>query len=157
MCTVIVTIRSVLWYVMSLAGTLMILVALFTNKWLEGSIGATNFISSENIIDTASDLATKVTDGDFQNLAERDIGLFTKCTVPEGTKFFEGECIPDLDYIKTLFTDLNDDKYPHAWRGAVICFVLGLGLMVVTDVFALLTLCCRSCLCCSVFTFCGSI
>ena len=59
--------------------------------------------------------------------------------------------------IETLFTDLDDTKYPHAWRGAVICFVFGLGLMVLTDLFALLTVCCRRCICCSVFTICGSI
>jgi len=29
--------------------------------------------------------------------------------------------------------------------------------MVVTDVFALLTVCCRRCVCCSVFTVCGSV
>ena len=46
MCTIICTVRTVLWYVMSLAGTLMILVALFTNKWLEGHAGLSNFISS---------------------------------------------------------------------------------------------------------------
>jgi hypothetical protein len=46
MCTIVVTIRSVLWYVMSLAGTLMILVALFTNKWLEGELRATNLQSA---------------------------------------------------------------------------------------------------------------
>jgi hypothetical protein len=36
MCTIIVTIRSVLWAVMTIVGTLMILVALFTNRWLHG-------------------------------------------------------------------------------------------------------------------------
>ena len=36
MCTIIVTIRSVLWAVMTIVGTLMILVALFTNRWLQG-------------------------------------------------------------------------------------------------------------------------
>ena len=40
MCTIIVTIRTVLWYVMSLASTLFILVALFTNRWLEGTYSA---------------------------------------------------------------------------------------------------------------------
>ena len=46
MCTIVVTIRAVLWYVMSLAGTLMILVALFTNKWLEGELRTTNLQSA---------------------------------------------------------------------------------------------------------------
>jgi len=58
--------------------------------------------------------------------------------VPEGKKFFEGECIPELDQLEKLFTDLNDDLYPHAWRGAVVCFVFGLTLMVITDLFALM-------------------
>jgi hypothetical protein len=34
---------------MSLAGTLMILVALFTNKWLEGEIRPTNLASASKI------------------------------------------------------------------------------------------------------------
>jgi hypothetical protein len=156
MCTIIVTIRAVLWYVMSLAGTLMILVAMFTNKWLEGKVGVTNLSSAEGILDTMSGMVTDVTDGDF-NVLGRSAGLFLKCKEPEGTKFFEGECIPDLNNVATLFTDLDDTKYPHAWRGAVICFTIGLGLMVITDLFALLTICCRRCLCCSVFTVCGSV
>ena len=37
MCTVIVTIRSVLWSVMTIAASLMILVSIFTNQWLIGT------------------------------------------------------------------------------------------------------------------------
>ena len=58
------------------------------------------------------------------------MGLFIECTQPTGQKFFEGECIPDPNNLKSLFTELNEDEYPHAWRGAIIAFVLGLGLMV---------------------------
>ena len=49
MCTIICTVRTVLWYVMSIAGTLMILVSLFTNKWLEGHLSTTNFASAGKI------------------------------------------------------------------------------------------------------------
>ena len=45
----------------------------------------------------------------------------------------------------------SDDKFPHAWKGAVGCFGLGLGIMIVTVVLALLTPCCRYCFCCSTF------
>ena len=62
------------------------------------------------------------------------VGLFLHCTQPSGQKFFEGECIPDPNDLKSLFTDLDEDKYPHAWRGAIIAFVLGLGLMVSNSV-----------------------
>ena len=58
--------------------------------------------------------------------------------IPEGKKFFEGECIPEWDSIEKMFQDMNDEVYPHAWRGAVLCFILGLGLMVITDIFALM-------------------
>ena len=134
MCTIIVTIRSVLWYVMSLAGTLMILVALFTNRWLDGAFTATSFGSINNIAKSASDIASNignaVNDGNANEVASHTVGLFLKCTQPTGQKFFEGECIPDPNDLKSLFTDLDEDKYPHAWRGAIIAFVLGLGLMV---------------------------
>ena len=72
-------------------------------------------------------------------------------------KIFEGECFPSVEELKLIFMDLDDAKYPHAWRGAVLLFGLGLALMVITDLFALLTACCRSCICCSVFTICGSL
>ena len=40
---------------------------------------------------------------------------------------------------------LDNEDYPHAWRGAVVCFTLGLAIMVLTDLFALLTICCTHC------------
>ena len=83
-----------------------------------------------------------------------DFFLFQKIA---GEKFFEEECIPDWEKLPQIWTDWDETKYPHPWRAAVLCFALGLGLMVVTDLFALLTVCCRSCICCSVFTICGSI
>ena len=58
--------------------------------------------------------------------------------VPNGKKVFEGECIPELDSLEKMFTEFNDDTYPHAWRGSVLCFVFGLALMVITDLFALM-------------------
>lgn len=124
---------------MSLAGTLMILVALFTNKWLVGTVGSTNLLSTDGIIDATTDVFNTVADGNIADPLRRDIGLFIKCTVPEGQKLFEGECIPNLDNIETLFTDLDDQKYPHAWRGAVICFLLGLALMVITGILIIVT------------------
>lgn len=168
----IVTIRTVLWYVMSLAGTLLILVAMFTNKWIEGTFQANSLKSLAESSDplgtlsnlgnqVASNINSAVSDGNVNDLIKSNIGLFRQCTDPAAfndKKFFEGECIPNLDEIKDMFDPdkLDNDDYPHAWRGAVVCFVLGLGIMVLTDLFALLTICCRSCLCCSVFTVCGS-
>jgi len=172
MCTMIVTIRTVLWYVMSLAGTLLILVAMFTNKWLEGHFQA-NILKGDSLESVgnslvnlgtqfASNVNSAVSDSSkIDGLMDNHIGLFTQCTDPVAIgekKFFEGECIPDLKEIKRMFDPdrIDNDDYPHAWRGAVVCFTLGLGIMVITDLFALLTICCRRCICCSVFTVCGS-
>jgi len=144
MCTIIVTIRSVLWAVMTIAGTLMILVSLFTNRWLIGSQQIQAF-------------------GDFPGPNNFDydrkaVGLFLDCLKPEGNPIFEGECIPKLDLLmEQMNHTTSDDKFPHAWKGAVGCFGLGLGIMIVTVVLALLTPCCRYCFCCSTFMFCGSV
>ena len=45
----------------------------------------------------------------------------------------------------------NDDVFPHAWKGGIGCFTLGLVIMILTVLLALLTPCCRYCMCCSVF------
>ena len=68
MCTIIVTIRSVLWYVMSLAGTLMILVALFTNRWLDGTFSATNLSSVRNIGETAINVFDSVSNNQVSQM-----------------------------------------------------------------------------------------
>ncbi|XP_040580413.1 LHFPL tetraspan subfamily member 2a protein [Lepeophtheirus salmonis] len=157
MCKIIVTVRTVLWYVMSLAGTLMILVSLFTNKWLLGKISTTNLSTSDDFLSTAIGLGNSVASGNIKDILERNVGLFIDCKIPKGKKFFEGECIPDWENIDKVFLDMSESAYPHAWRGAIICFVIGLAFMIITDFFALMTICCRSCVCCSVFTICGSI
>ena len=41
--------------------------------------------------------------------------------------------------------------------GIVATLTCSLLLQVITDLFALLTICCRRCVCCSVFTVCGSV
>lgn len=51
---------------------------------------------------------------------------------------FDGECVPDLSYLEKVFNELDDDKYPHAWRGTVICFGVGLVVMAFTEALAIL-------------------
>jgi len=166
MCTLIVTIRTVLWYVMSLAGTLLILVASFTDRWLHYPRSSSNLFGLGNINNVANQLENtfnQVKDGDLNandlvdKIAFSSMGLFKDCTKPEGA-FFEGECVPNLDDLEEIYTNwTNTQLYPHAWRGAILCFTLGLFVCVLTDLFALLTICCRRCICCSVFTVCGSL
>merc|ERR1719208_765612 len=125
---------------MTIAGSLMILVSLFTNRWLIGG-------SSNNVANNIG----------FDNLGfgvddRISVGIFLKCVKPEGDLIFEGECIPSLTELEKQFLSKDDNVYPHAWKGGIGCFVLGLAIMVFTVLLALLTPCCRTCLCCSVFT-----
>ena len=72
MCTIIVTIRTVLWAVMTIAGSLMILVSLFTNRWLIGGSrnGVANNIGFDNLGFGVDDRIS--------------VGIFLKCVKPEG-------------------------------------------------------------------------
>jgi len=144
MCTIIVTIRSVLWSVMTIAGTLMILVSLFTNRWLRGEPPDTSLAGLANNIMGAMG-------------QEPDLGLFPECKQPQGKLLFEGECVPRWDKMKEKLFDSDDNEYPHAWKGAVLAFAIGLALMLLTVVLSLVTPCLRSCICCSTFTFSGSL
>ena len=66
---------------MSLAGTLLILVAMFTNKWLEGHVEASSFGSVSDAIDTTLDIGTSVLDGKITDALENNVGLFLNCKV----------------------------------------------------------------------------
>ena len=110
MCTLIVTIRTVLWYVMSLAGTLLILVACFTDRWLhrpslqerltdmEGTVldswNSIAFLDDKimnywyiwkwfiiDFVETGKNVITSASDGVIFDVAKENIGLFEKCTV----------------------------------------------------------------------------
>ena len=103
MCTIIVTIRSVLWAVMTIAGSLMILVSLFTNRfliffceyfslfyflfnrWLIGGFQVpSNANSLTNSFNSAMDKF-----GDFASGRPLDdkvaVGIFLDCVKPEGS------------------------------------------------------------------------
>merc|ERR1719471_565954 len=122
----------------------MILVSLFTYRWLIG--GSRNGVANNIGFDKLLAVDDRIS-----------VGIFLKCVKPEGDLIFEGECIPSLTELEKQFLSKDDNVYPHAWKGGIGCFVLGLAIMVFTVLLALLTPCCRTCLCCSVFTFCGSV
>ena len=53
---------------------------------------------------------------------------------PEGA-FFEGECVPNLNDLESIYTKWDREVYPHAWRGAILCFTLGLFVCVLTGMY----------------------
>jgi len=138
MCTIIVTIRSVLWAVMTIAASLMILVSIFTDQWL---IGPTSQLQTP------------------YGPTEESMGLFggNNMCQPMENMLFEGECVPDFERLKLELLKEEETVLPHAWKGGIGCMVVGLAIMVLTVLLSILTPCFRHCCCCSVFTFSGSL
>ena len=85
MCTIIVTIRSVLWAVMTIAGSLMILVSLFTNRWLIGGFNIPNSGNSvSGLINNAFDKVSDFAEG--RKIDDKiAFGIFLDCVKPEGS------------------------------------------------------------------------
>ena len=82
MRTIIVTIRSVLWAVMTIAGSLMILVSLFTNRWLVPA--STPSQGSSSIVNIASNAASEL--GNFgRPFDDEAVGIFLECQKPQGS------------------------------------------------------------------------
>lgn len=136
MCTIIVTIRSVLWAVMTLSAALMILVSMLTSQWLEGP----------GLLPTASS----------------SLGLFggpSACRplAESSLMLFEGECIPDLDVLRKELLSEEEGVIPHAWKGGIACLTAGLLVLLLTVLLSLLSPCWRHCCCCSTFTLSGSL
>jgi len=157
-CTIIVSVRSVLWAVMTIAASLMILVSLFSDRWLIGGFD----VLPQNMGEFKSLVEDGI--GKFQQFSEgqpvdkdRSLGLFLDCKKPSGEQmgFFFGECLPNLDTLEAKFMSEDDDEFPHAWKGAITCFSVGLGIMVMTVALSLFTPCLRHCMFCSIFTLLG--
>ena len=105
MCTIIVTIRTVLWAVMTIAGSLMILVSLLTDRWLIGGFQVpTSPESFSSVVNNAV--------GKFNDFASgRDIdeklvaGIFLDCVKPEGglvRKTFSSDMVMTLFFVLDL-------------------------------------------------------
>ena len=81
MCTIIVTIRSVLWAVMTIAGSLMILVSLFTNRWL---VPTSTPSQGSSLVNIASNAASEL--GNFgRPFDDEAVGIFLECQKPQGS------------------------------------------------------------------------
>lgn len=139
------------------------------HRWLIGGFqvptSANSFSSSFNsALDKFGDIASGRPIDD-----KVAVGIFLDCVKPEGSlvsvtpaeftryllflvsQIFEGECIPRLDELVKQIKSEDDNVFPHAWKGGIGCFTLGLTIMILTVLLALLTPCCRYCMCCSVF------
>lgn len=160
MCTIIVSVRSVLWAVMTIAASLMVLLSIFSDRWLVGDFTTVprSGAEVEAMVKDAFNKFEQFADGRPVDTT-RSLGLFLRCKKASGDQMglFIGECLPNLYTLEEEFYSADDTVFPHAWKGAVLCFATGLAIMVMTVALSLVTPCLRYCCCCSIFTLLGVI
>ncbi|GBN33947.1 LHFPL tetraspan subfamily member 2a protein [Araneus ventricosus] len=138
MCYMIVTSRTLLWTLLTMATTLAMVAAVITPTWLIGPsrrLRGRNKASAEDEIFTPS------------------LGLYNGCIkVHEIEQLFTENCAPFV----TSFS-MSSEDFPNFWKAALVLFVCGLGLLSFTLLTSLSCCCIRSVFRKSVFTVSGTI
>ncbi|XP_054721846.1 LHFPL tetraspan subfamily member 2 protein-like [Uloborus diversus] len=138
MCYVIVTSRTLLWTLLTMATTLAMVAAVITPTWLIGpsrKLRARSKSHSDDEIFTPS------------------LGLYNGCIkLHEIDQLFTETCAPFV----TSFS-MSSEAFPNFWKAALVLFVCGLGLMSFTLLTSLSCCCIRSVFRKSVFTVSGTI
>ncbi|XP_067003719.1 LHFPL tetraspan subfamily member 2 protein [Anabrus simplex] len=130
MCYVIVTLRSLLWTLLTLVATLAVLSAVLTPKWLIGPPRLKP--SAENT----------------SELFSPTVGIYTRCTWMSGRQ----HCGPFN--LHGLGTD--SVVFPPCWKAAMVFLCLGLAIMTLTVLAAVLSCCFQSVFRKSIFTTSGA-
>ncbi|KAG8198916.1 hypothetical protein JTE90_015126 [Oedothorax gibbosus] len=137
MCSVIVTSRTLLWSLLTLATTLAMVAAVITPTWL---IGPSRKLRGR-------------TKGDEEEIFTPTLGLYNGCIkVHEIEQLFTEHCAPFV----TSFS-MSSDDFPNFWKAALVLFVFGLGLLAATALASLSCCCVRAVLRKSVFTVSGTL
>ncbi|KAF8787419.1 hypothetical protein HNY73_009020 [Argiope bruennichi] len=125
MCYMIVTSRTLLWTLLTMATTLAMVAAVITPTWLIGPsrrLRGRSKASAEDEIFTPS------------------LGLYNGCIkVHEIEQLFTENCAPFV----TSFS-MSSEDFPNFWKAALVLFVCGLGLLSFTLLTSLSCCCIRS-------------
>lgn len=143
-CHVIVTCRSMLWTLLTFCTTFMIIVSVITPQWL---VGKPRWIG----------LRPARLNGSIYQYEEHTykptLGIFNRCTKVHRFGF------SPQDHCATYVTglDMPNGDFPNFWKSAMLVFTIGMGLLGVSVLMAVLSLCkqdvCRK----SIFTVTGLI
>ncbi|CAB3374056.1 LHFPL tetraspan subfamily member 2a protein-like [Cloeon dipterum] len=128
-CFVIITTRSLLWTLLTLASTLAVLSAILTAKWLVGPEHTYHF----NVTTKSETDPTKFIVEQQWKIYSKSLGIFTRCTLIKGRE----HCAP--------FVGMHDAEggsgFPVAWQIALVFLTLGVLTGIVTTMAALLGCC----------------
>ncbi|XP_054712848.1 LHFPL tetraspan subfamily member 2a protein-like [Uloborus diversus] len=139
MCNVIVTSRTLLWCLLTIATTLAMLAAVVTPTWL---IGAPRRPGVRARGDTAE-----------RDLYSPSLGIYNRCIkIHEINRMYTDNCAPFV----TSFA-MPSDQFPNFWKASLIFFGCGLSLMLVTLLSSILGCCVQSIFKKSIFTVSGTI
>ncbi|XP_076439222.1 LHFPL tetraspan subfamily member 2 protein-like [Babylonia areolata] len=153
MCYVIITCRSLLWTLLSVASFLMLLAAVTSPQWLVGfsrQRGLSSQPVSANTSEASDDGGGTATPG--QSSYQPTLGIYNRCL-----KLVQYRVVPRREHCATYVTDFGmpDAEFPDAWKACLVFFGLGGGLLLMTAISALLSLCARTVCGKSVFTLAG--
>uniref|UniRef100_T1JKX0 Lipoma HMGIC fusion partner-like 2 protein n=1 Tax=Strigamia maritima TaxID=126957 RepID=T1JKX0_STRMM len=140
MCYVIVTSRTLLWSLLTIASTLAMLAAISTPYWLMGPHRLPGLIGSTEI--------KQVESGPYSPT----LGVYNRCTKIHNIDTFSDSCAPFL----TGF-DMPSDEFPNFWKASLVFFAIALILMVFTVITSVLGCCLRSIKRKSIFTISGTV
>ncbi|XP_022254840.1 lipoma HMGIC fusion partner-like 2 protein [Limulus polyphemus] len=141
MCYVIVTSRTLLWTLLTIATFLAMVAAVITPSWLIGSPRKPGLRSRFQ------------TDMNKGEMYSPTLGIYNRCTkLHKVDQLFTDSCAPFV----TSF-GMPSNEFPNFWKAALVFFAFGIALIVLTVFTSVLGCCIRSIVKKSIFTISGTI
>ena len=148
MCYVIVTVRSMLWTLLTILSTLAIVGAIITPQWL---IGSPTGIALRTSIEVNNQTYYQYTT-EKQRTYRPTIGIFNRCVKMH--QFETGDYIDSCHTYVTGF-QMHSRDFPDPWKCSLVLFTIGVILLIVTNIAAVFSLCVQAICRKSIFTLSG--
>ncbi|KAL4216660.1 Lipoma HMGIC fusion partner-like protein [Mactra antiquata] len=134
MCQVIITCRSLLWTLLTIATTQILIASVMSPQWMIGYERKPGLISFK-------DLNNKTISDGGNDMYRPTIGIINRCT-----RLHKFQNILKTDNCATFVTDfgMNNDEFPDAWKASFIFFCIGGILMVYTMGASVMSICVQS-------------
>lgn len=143
MCYVIVTSRTLLWSLLTIATTLATLAAVITPTWLIGAPRRPGFKSSSRNPQIKPD----------EEVYSPTLGIYNRCTkLHQIDQMFTDNCAP---FVTSL--GMPSDEFPNFWKASLVFFACGLSLMAFTVLASVLGCCLQAIAKKSIFTIAGTV
>ncbi|XP_013385721.1 LHFPL tetraspan subfamily member 2 protein-like [Lingula anatina] len=144
MCYVIITVRSLLWTLLTLVATMAVVSSLISPYWI---MGTQTVVDIKPVTNDSSVSTSKET---FQS----SIGIYTRCTKLHLVGRYVDNC---ASFIEGAGFDMDSEQFSHFWKACLFMYGVGLALLTFTVITAVLSLCVRAICKKSIFTVSGLI